>query len=177
MLETLVQFFADKNASNNNFLTLEKITYIHYLWNKYKKEEVETNDTIICLEMGKFGNIEIRHITELERPVALKYKEGYYDYVSIRSNYDRTILFTDYSVTQPYNRQSPFYVGYSFESMQLAKDSGEWRRFEIVRQSNISFPVWGFSYNKYWDLIKFGICLKTEVVGEFLETIFKILEK
>jgi len=177
MIDTLIQIFADKAASRNNFLTAEKITAIHDLWNKHKKEQVEAGDTIICLDMGKFGNIEIRHVTELDKPTTLKYKEGYYDFVSIRSDYDRTILFTDYSTTQPYNRQSPFYVGYSFESMQLIKDSGEWRRYETVGKNNICFSVWGFSYNKYCDLIQFGICMKTESVNEFLETILKILEK
>lgn len=176
-LETLLQFFEDKAKSQNNFLTEGMIRATFELWNKHKKEVVETGDTIICVDLGKFGNIEIRRVDVLERPATLQYREGYYDYVSIRTNFDKTILFTDYSTTEPYNRQSPFYVGYSFSNLELVKDTGEWRQFEITRPSNISFAVWGFSYNKYWDKIDFGICLKSESVDEFVAKLLKIFQK
>ena len=177
-LETLAQFFLDKEASNNNFLTETKVKEVYDLWNSLKKETVETGDTIICLELGKFGNIEIRQVSEIETPKTLKYDEGSYDYISIASQDDRTILFTDYSITEPYNRQPPFYVGYSFSNLNLIKDNGDYREFQSsAGKCRITFAVWGFSFNHYWNLIKFGMCIKTDNVPEFISKIRKIFGK
>lgn len=160
-------------------LTPEIAAEIEKLFHEYKKNEVEVGDYIITLEAGNFGNMCIRSVDELRKPTTLKYLErGDYEYVSILTNKEETILWTDFSETQPFNRQAPFYVGHDWSRLNLIKTTPTYREFDVTpHPSNVSFGVYGFYFNPYWFKVQFGICLKAEDKDAFISKLRYFLGK
>jgi len=152
---------------------------IQTLWELYKEDEVLDDCAVITAEFGKLGSVVIRTIVECE-PQKLKYESGNYDYISIKCETQR-ILWTDYSDTEPYNRQCGLYCsGASFD--MLGDPIFECDEYRIYRHkdeyiSNISFGVWGYEYNDYYGSIRFGICIKKDKVEEFIEKLREFIKK
>lgn len=162
-------------------LTKETSDQIEALWNKYKLPIVESGTSIIEADFGVLGSLVIRDVesTEFDRP--LKYESGSYDYVSIVAPTTRRILWTDYSETEPYNRQGGLYCsGSSFESLGYpVVKKPDYREFNATDkyQSNITFGVWGYRFNDFYGSITFGICIKSELVDEFIYQLRAIIGK
>jgi hypothetical protein len=151
------------------------------LWNEYKLTEITNDCAIIEGDFGRLGSLIIRDILETGKKQTLKYESGSYDFISIRCDKQRNILWTDYEDIEPYNRQSGLYCGgASFEYMGApVKETNRYREFNFEYDciSNVSFAVWGFGYNDYYQSVTFGICLKKEQGDEFIGKLRKIIDK
>lgn len=155
---------------------------VKLLWDEYKLLESEEGCSIISAEIGYLGSLVIRRVLSFEDGVQLfKYERGGYDYVHIMADSTTRILWTDYSDTEPYNRQCGLYCdGSSFESLgDPVLEKNTYREFIATdeRKSNTCFGVWGYLFNDFYGSIRFGICLKTDKVGEFVEKLRKIIGK
>ncbi len=175
-LETVGQFLHDSHK-NSGVLTQETADKIKLLWDKYKKTTVSVGDVIITAEAGKFGNVNIYNVDVLHSPVELKYEKGSYQYVTLETGCEKTILWTDFSNTEPFNRQSPFYVGFGFRSLTLVKTEPEYREYYLQRPARISFGVYTFQYNPYWEHVHFGLCISAEHEEEFMKQLRELLGK
>lgn len=178
--ETLIQIFEDKDKCGDGVMAFIW-PFIKTLVDRYKKAEVRDGDTIINVEMGYYGNIAIRNIEKLKSPLekTLNYKPGDYDYVSALLESEQTILFTDFSKTEPYDRGAPMYVPYLFSNMTLVKSypDKKYRELQItLTNQQLSWPVPGFSYNDVWGMVRFGLCLERKHVAEFMETFRWLIE-
>ena len=173
--ETSNQFFADSDK-NSGAVTQEISNEIEKLYHQYKKNEVEVSDVIICGEAGKFGHLTIYSITHLNEPKTLKYTYGSYEFVSIKG-VEKTILWTDFSTTQPYNRQASFYVGTTFDRLTLVKTTDTYREFTDSFPTNVSFAVYPYSYNEFWKTVCFGICIAQKDEETFIAQLRKLLSK
>ena len=178
-LETFGQFIADNSIANNG-IDPQLSEQIRSLADSYKKNTIESGDVIICVETGfQYGNITSRLIHEIHNPKPLKYDPNNYDNLSIVSNGKRIILWTDFSDTEPYNRQSHFYVPHSFSDMLLTKTEKNYREFILEREGkrNISFAINGFRYNSVWKHVEFGICVKKDDAEIFISKLRNLLNK
>lgn len=162
-------------------LSVETSNEVEKLWNEYKQSTVETDCAIISADFGMLGSLVIRYIASIDDPKKLKYESGSYDYVSVKTDKTKRILWTDYKDIEPYNRQSGLYCdGASFESLGAPIiEKKDYREFidEGNFKSNISFGVWGFRYNDFYGSISFGICIKKELVDEFIQKLRVIISK
>jgi hypothetical protein len=176
---SLGNFISEQTKAGGLNETINEI--VKALWNEYKEFDIKTDCTIITADFGRLGSLVFRTVDEYEDNKPLIYKEGSYDYISIISKCTKRILWTDYNDTEPYNRQSGLYCdGASFESLgHPVKQTKEYREFNstINYIINISFGVWGYSYNTYYNSITFGICIKNNKVDEFVNKLRIILGK
>lgn len=141
-------------------------------------ENSKVPHTIITADFGNLGSICIRTLIENEK-IDLTYKSGSYDHVSVFCN-TKNILWTDESKTEPYNRQGGLYAnGSSWGTLELVKEEENYREFHTKKEykSNISFAVWGFSYNDYWKSIQFGILLSSDKVEGFVSELRALIGK
>jgi hypothetical protein len=55
----------------------------------------------------------------------------------------------------------------------------DYREFQATYDytSNISFGVWGYDYNNYYNSIRFGLCISTNKVEEFIAKLRLLLNK
>lgn len=179
-LQIMTEFFGGKAKLNGEgSLSAEIAAEIEKVFHEYKKTEVEVGDVIVCVEAGNFGSICIRTVDELREPTTLKYlPRGDYEYISIVTKCETQILWTDFSKEQPYNRQSPFYVPCSWDSLDLMKETPYYREFALPpHASNISFGVYGFHFNEYWNLVRFGACIKADDLEAFVNKLRYFLGK
>lgn len=175
-----LQNFISENTSAGG-LTLEISDEIEKLWNEYKLATIENDCAIISADFGRLGSLVIRYIASIDEDKELKYKSGSYDYISVKTEQTKRILWTDYKNIEPYNRQGGLYCdGASFEYFgKPVVEKPEYREFidEGKYPSNISFAVWGYRFNEFYKSITFGICIKKELVEEFVEKLRKIVGK
>ncbi len=154
---------------------------VEVLWNRYKLDNLEDGCSIISADFGRLGSLNIKEIESFETPIKFKYESGSYDFISVVSKSDHDILWTDYQNIEPYNRQSGLYAnGSSFESLgSPVLEKEEYREFNSKHnfRCNISFGVWGFRYNSFYETVSFGICLKNDTVDEFISELRKIIGK
>lgn len=182
MLESLLMIhdFMTENKKAGK-LTKEQSDEVERLWDKYKLPNVEPGNSIISADFGTLGSLVIREVESTTFDKALKYEGGSYDYVSIVATTTKRILWTDYSQTEPYNRQGGLYCdGSSFESLGIPVVSKpDYREFVATDKyrSNITFGVWGYRFNDFYGSVTFGICIKTELVDEFINLLRVIINK
>ena len=180
----VVQMFADKSR-NSNKLEKWQADQIEALFNKYKKTKINIGDTIIEVEAGGYGHIEISQVGYIDNPNFVYPTEGgNYNYITIKKLMERKILWTDYQPIEPYNRQTPFYNGMSFRNMHLLRSTPYFREFyvcyeqkDVSKSGSCTFGMYGFNYNEYWDMVRFGIILKTKDVNAFMMQLRRILNK
>lgn len=175
----LANFIRENKKSGG--LSIEISNQVEKLWNEYKLEKPEENCSIISADFGRLGSLNIREIAVFEKEVVFKYEGGSYDYISTKTKSTTNILWTDYQNIEPYNRQSGLYAnGSSFESLGTpVVEKDDYREFiaKHVYNGNVSFAVWGYRFNNFYESITFGICLKTEKVYEFISKLRTIIGK
>ncbi len=185
LLEAMLSIsnFMTQNKKSGQLIK-ETSDEIQSLWNKYKLSNVAPGTSIIEADFGTLGSLVIRDVESLQFEddnYPLQYKSGSYDYVSIVSSSTRKILWTDYEDTEPFNRQGGLYCsGASFDQLGLPiKEETFYREFDVVHKykSNISFAVWGYSYNDFYGSVRFGLVIKTEMVKDFIEALRTIINK
>lgn len=187
-LETFGQLLNDREVmqtnetDGNKSITPEKALAIITLVDKYKKTSIEKTDVIISVETSfNFGNIKIISVSENHKPEEfLSYKEGSSDYVRVTTLREKTILFTDFSDTQPFNRQGGLYVPHRWERMSLVKTTPLYREFECNSEFSggcSSFHVNGFKYNEYWKSVTFGICVIEKDANTFISEFRALINK
>jgi hypothetical protein len=162
-------------------LTIETSNEVEKLWNEYKQPNVDNDCAIISGDFGLLGSLVIRYITFTDDRKKLKYESGSYDFISVKTDQTKRILWTDYKDIEPYNRQSGLYCdGVSFEYLgKPVVEKPDYREFidDGKYPSNISFGVWGFSYNDFYGSITFGISIKRDLVDEFILKLRNIINK
>lgn len=175
----LLNFITENKKAGG--LSKEISNNVEALWNKYKIEKLEDNCSIISADFGQLGSLEIKEIESFDEQVVFKYKSGSYDYVSVKVKTTENILWTDYKDIEPYNRQGGLYAnGSSFESLgKPIIEKEDYREFQSKHSymRNVSFAVWGYGYNDFYNSISFGICLKTENVNIFISELRTIIGK
>lgn len=181
--EVLQQIFHDnrKNAEEGSVVSFTW-PLIKELVDNYKKSQLSHGDTVIDVEMGFYGSISIRNIKTAKQPgLQLKYKSGSYDYVGAELEAEQVILFTDDSDVEPFNRQSPFYVPYSFKSLTPMENNGLDKRYRVFSyfqsNGNLSWSIPGFKYNEVWETVRFGICLDRDKAEEFVRRLLILIGK
>ncbi len=180
-IDFMFSFFNDMQAQSESNSFINKVEEIETLVNKYKLQNVSPDQKIsaVSFEMGKLGSFIINR-GKLEESITLKYKEGEYDYISLLQESSTAYLFTDYSNEQPYNRQGGLYCnGWSWANLELVEETEEYRYFtgNSNYSVNSSFAIWGFSYNNYWNTLKFGIIIPIEAEPEFIIELLKIITR
>lgn len=175
----LVDFM--KENRDGGQLSHEDAKTIEVLYDEYKLPVVDDTCSIISGDFGILGSVVIREVVKTEdKEIKLKYKPNSYDYISIKCKTKR-ILWTDYKNIEPYDRQSGLYCdGASFECLgNPVLEKNEYREFvaEDKFEHNLMFGVWGFSFNDFYGSVQFGLCIKKELVDEFIQKLRKIINK
>lgn len=175
----LLNFISDNaKAGKLSKNTAEKI---RDLWNEYRLSRLENDCAVISADFGELGSLVIRSIDTVLLPEKLKYESGSYDYVDMRTEQTTRILWTDYKNIEPYNRQSGLYCdGASFSMLgKPVVEKENYREFVAIDKyhGNISFPIWGFKYNEVYGSVHFGICLKKNLVDDFVSKLRNIIGK
>lgn len=170
---------------NSGGISKEISDEVKLLWNEYKKDYMNKNDSIITCDFGNLGSLVIRDVSvpdvKFISQNKLKYQSGSYDFVSIRSDKTKRILWTDYQDIEPYNRQSGLYCdGASFDMLgEPVYQCSDYREFNVTDNylNNISFAIWGYSYNDFYKSIEFGLVIEKDKVDEFIIKLRKIIGK
>lgn len=171
------------DSFRNTGLPEENVDFIKELCEKFRKNIFRKGDTIILGKFGEFGTIQIipaEDLLSVDEPEADNVKLSYTekgDNVWVTTRNKKTLLWTDYSATDPCNRQEPFYAGLFFNMMQFNYSTGSYREFEYIGDNNSYININGFEYNSFWKIISFGICLETKNVDEFLVNLRKLSNK
>ena len=175
----LLNFMRENKKSGG--LSIEISNEVEKLWNEYKLEKTSENCSIISADFGRLGSLNIKEIAEFEKETVFKYESGSYDFISTKTKSTTNILWTDYQNIEPYNRQSGLYAnGSSFESLgKPILEKEDYREFvsKHVYNGNVSFAVWGYRFNDFYESIIFGICLKTDKVDEFISKLRVLIGK
>lgn len=176
----MLNFLLENEASGG--LSKEVVDKIKILWKKHKLEFVTDKCAIITADLGNLGSIVTRYVESVENSeIKLKYKTGSYDFISIKSNKTKRILWTDYKNIEPYNRQGGLYCdGASFDFLgNPVKETKEYREFISVdtSPSNIGFGVTGFEYNEFYGSLKLGLSINKKSVSGFIYALRMILNK
>lgn len=178
---TLSRFFKDGNknfAASSKSFNMDNIQYLlKELFINNHKNMIEKGNVLVILDGGFYGSINIKTVDDIKEPVLLSAKSGNYDFITIRTNYDHYIAWTDFSTIEPFNRQSPFYVPFSFKSMVRTKVTEQYQELQITTKSNISFGLCAFSYNSYWKTVRFAMCIEANKLEEVLSKLKLILNK
>lgn len=162
-------------------LSIETSMRVEELWNEYKLHELTSDCAVISADFGFLGSLVIRYISHAEKHESLRYESGSYDFVHVKTDQTKRILWTDYQNIEPYNRQSGLYCdGASFEMLGSPVVSNESYR-EFIEDgkfpSNIAFGIWGYRYNSFYGCITFGMVINKELVDEFVEKLRVIIGK
>lgn len=143
------------------------------------RKHPEPGDVVIKGKLSpNGGNLEILQIVKC----GLVETTDSGDY--LHSRYSNPILVepVNYPYVEPYNRQSPFYIGYSYAS--LTKHTTD--KFSVYttalcpieqrnNQAQIIISLNDFSYNEYWKTVGFGLAIDRDNVDEFLTTLIRII--
>lgn len=176
---SLTNFIEENKKSGGSTSKISK--QVKQLWNEYKLPSLQKDCSIICAEFGNLGSLVIRRVKSFDDNKAFKYESGNYDYISIISDQEERILWTDYKEIQPYNRSGGLYCsGASFEHLgKPVVEKKEYREFNSKHNytNNIMFAVHGYDYNSYYKSIQFGICIETSKVKEFIDKLRVIIDK
>ena len=181
----LHRFITDNSKAGS--ISVELKDKIFDLFNEYKSPILKPNMNIINTEFGfnNFGNIIIRHVEKVlyeeGDSLVIKYEKDSYDYISILSDKTTNILWTDFERIEPYNRNGCFYCdGASFESLGEPIFQNDFYR-EFISTSyfkhNISFAIYEFYYNTYYESIRFGLCIEENKTEEFIQKLRKLINK
>lgn len=177
-MDFLTNFLKENKLSGG--LAVDSANAIKNLVDRYKLPSIENGTSLITADFGNLGSINIRDVDTFE-PKDFKYESGDYDYVSIVSKGETFILWTDYSNVEPYNRNGGLYAnGASFRMLgEPVVEKEDYREFikRLNVKSNVSFAISGFSHNTHYNSVKFGLCIKTDKVDEFLKELRTILNK
>ena len=177
-VETISQFLADAGESSKaEGLSEETANKIKALLDRYKKTTMECSDVIVCVNCGFFGSIEVKHIVDVNSSPELNYTER--KYVNLAVNPTTITIYTDFSTTEPFNRQGSFYIGTSFSQLELIKATVDYREFKYMREfkSSECFGISPFSYNPYYKTVDFDICIAKESAHEFICELKNLLGK
>ncbi|GAB2539722.1 hypothetical protein [Rufibacter soli] len=178
-MDSLLNFIQENRIAGG--LTTETAIKIEQLWNKYKLPKLEQGCSIISADFGVLGSLSIRRLTGFDEAVEFKYESGNYDYVSVKANQTTIFLWTDYKDIEPYNRNGGLYGdGSSFDFLgKPVIEKDDYREFisRSEHMSNISFAVWGYSFNNFYNTVRFGLCIKTDKVEEFLISLRTLIGK
>lgn len=175
----LLKFVAENHKAGR--LSKKLSDNILALWNEYKLTEITSGCSIIESDFGTLGSVVIRQVDSVDKAQSLKYESGSYDYVSIVAKPTQYILWTDFSETEPYNRQSGLYCsGMSWKILgEPVVVKSDYREFQYLANysSNICFGVWGYNYNSFYGCVRFGLCIKNEDVETFMRKLRAIIGK
>lgn len=188
-MDFMTSFIKDNTVSSGVFP--ENAALIQKLVEKYKLPNLQRDCSTITADFGSLGSVVVRNVVCFEKQDDLKYERGNYDYISVGYDKCNYILWTDYENIEPYNRQSGLYCdGMSFRYLgNPVVEKPSYREFNVVlphhvHQSevgvlypNSSFALWGFTYNNFWNSVRFGLAIKTEDVEVFIVELRKILNK
>lgn len=175
-LNILAQMLSDLSLVSG--LGEEKAKSIQFINDAHRTERFEPGDYVVTAEFGKLGSMVIREIGEgielnkIEPNESDRFATFYY--VS-----QRTILLTDHSTTEPYNRQGGLYAdGSSFETLGAPVITTDTlRMYDTVRKTYIqlSTTLSGFRYNTFWDTVSFGIVVQKEMINDYLEDMARVV--
>lgn len=174
----IISFFNDLGKASG--ISEEQAQSIKELVDNYKLPQLIEGASIITADFGFLGSVQVQEYSLFD-PCEFKYKENNHDYISIKTKTHRHIVWIDYDTTEPYNRNGSLYCnGASWKSLGNAiKETPDYREFDIKSDyiSNCCFAIWGFSYNSYWNSVKFGLCIETEKVDKFINALKAIINK
>lgn len=175
----LLKFVMENKQSGG--INIEVSHLVEQLWNEYKLFKPSGDCSIISADFGRLGSLEIKEVSDFHKTIEFKYEPGNYDYISVKTKSTTNILWTDYQNIEPYNRQSGLYGnGSSFNSLGPAVlEKEEYREFvsKHVYEGHISFAVWGYRFNEFYESILFGICIESSKVDEFISKLRTIIGK
>jgi len=168
---SLIQIFHDHGESVQEIekeLFTSKALLINKLCDNYRKDP-EKGDIIIAGDItGKGGNIHFYTMESLS-PKAQEdeCRNHFKAYVS------RSILVepVDYPYIEPYNRQSPYYIGLGYAQFKVLIKT---KIFTVYTQigkyrTNLYTSFDEYYYNNFWLSITFGLAIKQENISKFLK--------
>lgn len=171
--ETMIQFITDRNEGLKESNITEEFSKDIEALVKQSQLKSLLKGAKVCIIQADLtsngGNISIMNGT-----LRKDFKE-YGDYLDIGNSVEQVFLFekADYSgkLIEPYNRQNPFYIGYSFDTLKkLIKDKNY--TVYINKEKNIcggyGTRLDDYSYNNYWQSISFSSFITTGTEKEFV---------
>lgn len=173
-LKVVGQFLKDNSENKGN----EKLQseQIKEIVNYFKLKKIENGDCLVKMEMSNAGgHMTVYQIEELESYGDWK---NYGDYIGFKGqNTTFLIESPEYGSKsiEPYNRQSGFYIPYSFND--LSKEIIEkWNVYSVTHSENIAMPTRDFYYNDFWNDVSFCIAVKSNEILKFINGIMPMFD-
>ena len=164
------QFFFDKSISFNSDVENDmavRAALIKKLCDTYRKDP-EKGDIIIDADLtAQGGTIHFYTLEELKARSTEDECRNHF-----RAARSRSVLIepTGYPTIEPYNRQSPYYLGLGYSRLSVALST---EHFVMYLQKGdyetglfTSFDE--YSYNNFWQSVTFGLAIKNEDISNFL---------
>lgn len=141
------------------------------LFTKYAKHELFAGDVMIRVELtARGGNFSIKRVEKVNRAW-----EGYGSYVELACKENEFLIEPPNYASkhvEPYNRQSPYYIGKRISNLQSIDIMGWTVRCDLkenkMNKSNISFQTNGFHFNEYRNSAKFDAVIDSKNVEAFV---------
>lgn len=119
-------------------------------------------------------------MTSFKKEITFEYKHDTYIYISV-SGTQKTILWTDYVDEQPFDRQSyTIYVPIPFSDFgNPVVEKPDYREFiyDDTEEKERGIRVDGFTHRPYSSHVRFGFCIETDKVEEFMTKLRQIMCK
>ena len=177
VMPTMLQFFHDHIASSEEtnpelFSTCAEL--ISSLCKTYRKDP-EKVDIIISGDLtGKGGNLHFYTMESLSARYTENECRNHF-----KATFARSILIepAGYPEIEPYNRQSPYYIGLGYTQFKIPIKTDLFTVYTQIGDYRTSlFTSFDeYSYNNYWLSVTFGLVIKEEDISSFLTKLGIIL--
>jgi len=169
-IKTVLQFLQDGEKERGSKISEDQSGQIKAIFDHFDGPDPRPGDFVVRVNVGGiYGNITATCVEEAGSSFGL---------MTIVSGTERTVLWTDKSEKQPFDRQGVFYVGRRFSGMSLASDGPSVREFRGEwREMNHGFDLQPFRYNSHYGTVHFVARVHKEGIVDFLSALGSILGK
>jgi hypothetical protein len=175
--EVINQFVLDHNVGSiSRNIDMDNVNLLVKNLCDSVRKSPEPADIVISSEMTpNGGNIKFYQIVKLESKSETDERRNYFDARSVDFVLIEPI---GYPEIEPYNRQSPFYIGLSYSKLNKHQTDAFSVYTRILTEKPLcqvraSFDE--FYYNDFWKSIRFGLAIEREKVGQFLFSFLKLM--
>lgn len=179
MLDVITQFFHDstigageKNEQFDSSIAdrVKKLCSLHDKYSDWKPGMI----VVSCDIASGGGHIDFYEINSLKEKDSGIEHRVYGDFSAYCSVLIEPL---GYPEIEPYNRQSPYYIGCSYGDLtKYATESfNVYVAKDGFRKANLFTSFDEFYWNDYWKNIRFGVVLNKEDVADFIKLLFMLL--